>query len=202
MPVPKPVCSKAKDTAPMGGCDVRPDMPEGVCKDMESRGVSKGLLSMATSTTSAPAAAAAIMLAVEIPAVSCECTWIGISGYLARILPTSLYASKALREGQPGPGGSCDIQLSSLRLEQTGHVLDAQDVNTFSDDLIHEVKVIVEGVLSLGLARDVATVANDSFDHTTGLLSSVNAEFHLQKVQHHLSNDRLSVPYILCGSAA
>ena len=45
---------------------------------------------MATSTTSAPAAAAANMLAVEIPAVSWEWTWIGRSGYFLRIAPMRL----------------------------------------------------------------------------------------------------------------
>ena len=96
-----------------------------------------------------------------------------------------------LRESQVGMEGGCDIQPSSLRLKQTGHILDAQDVNTLGNDLLHEVKVIVEGVLSLFLARNVATVAYDSFDHTTSLLGSINAEFHLRKVQRQLGDDKL-----------
>ena len=103
---------------------------------------------------------------------------------------------------QLGMGRSCDLQPSSLRLEQTGHVFDAQNVDTFGDDLIHEVKVIVKCILSLGLACDVATVANNSFDYTTGLLGGINAEFHLRKGLTSLSDDKLGVPYILCSSTA
>lgn len=53
MPVPRPVCSRAAQTAPIEACEVMPDME-----------------SIATSTISAPAAAQAIMLDTLIPAVS------------------------------------------------------------------------------------------------------------------------------------
>mmetsp|Transcript_43518 Transcript_43518/g.70042 ORF Transcript_43518/g.70042 Transcript_43518/m.70042 type:complete len:228 (-) Transcript_43518:1477-2160(-) len=65
--------------APMDGCEVSPAMA-----------------SVHTSTTSAPASAAAIMLATPVPAVSCVWTWMGRSGNLARMAPTNMVAARGL----------------------------------------------------------------------------------------------------------
>ena len=49
------------------------------------------ILSIATSTTSAPAAAHASMLAAAMPAVSWEWTWMGRSGWAFLMAPMRLW---------------------------------------------------------------------------------------------------------------
>jgi hypothetical protein len=71
---------RAAATAPIDGCDVRPDIE-----------------SIATSTMSAPALAAATIVATEAPAVSCEWMWIGMSGSSLRIAPTRSSAACGVR---------------------------------------------------------------------------------------------------------
>mmetsp|Transcript_23155 Transcript_23155/g.78199 ORF Transcript_23155/g.78199 Transcript_23155/m.78199 type:complete len:244 (+) Transcript_23155:1861-2592(+) len=75
-PVSSSVPFTAATIAPKDGCDVSPAME-----------------SIAASTTSAPAAAAASMEATPAPALSCVCTWIGTSGNLWRKAETSKVAA-------------------------------------------------------------------------------------------------------------
>ena len=70
-----------------------------------------------------------------------------------------------------------DSHLGSLGLEQTSHVLETEDVDTLLDELLDEVEVVLESVLGLVGARDIAAVANGGLDDTTGLLCCINAEF-------------------------
>jgi hypothetical protein len=129
-------------------------------------------LSIATSTTSAPAAAQASMEATEIPAVSCEWTWMGTSGNFLRRAPTRLKRRKRRSISFKFPGRQRlkrERELarkreyahgSSLGLEETSHVLDGEDMDTAVDELLGEVEVVLERVLRAGLGLgDVAGVA-------------------------------------------
>mmetsp|Transcript_1370 Transcript_1370/g.4649 ORF Transcript_1370/g.4649 Transcript_1370/m.4649 type:complete len:288 (+) Transcript_1370:889-1752(+) len=78
-PVSSSVPRTASARAPIEGWLVRPEKA-----------------SVATSTTSAPALAAASMDATPVPAVSCVCTWMGRSGCSLRSAPTSSSAALGL----------------------------------------------------------------------------------------------------------
>lgn len=140
------------------------------------------LLSMATSTTSAPAAAQASMLAVAIPAVSCECTWMGRSGWAFLMAPIRLKEDASVSPSRQFIA-EVHIQFGSLGLEETSHVLDTEDVDTLLHELVNEVEVVLESVLGLVGAGNIAAVADDGLDNTTGLLGGVNSEFHLQSYE-------------------
>ena len=70
---------------------------------------------------------------------------------------------------------------SSLGLQQTSHVLDAEHVDALSDELIDEVEVVVEGVLGLLGVRDITAVADDGLADTTGLLRGIDTELQLHR---------------------
>lgn len=55
-----------------------------------------------------------------------------------------------------------DKQLGSLGLEDSSHVLDTQDVNAALDELIDEVKVVLERVLGPSRVRDVTATEKRS----------------------------------------
>lgn len=74
---------------------------------------------------------------------------------------------------------SADEGAGSLGLEQTGHVLDAENVDAFAAELADEVEEVLEGVLGLLLARNIAGVAHDGFNDATGLLRRVDTELHV-----------------------
>ena len=78
-PVSRSVPLKAFSREPMLGWEVMPLM-----------------LSQAQSTTSAPASAAAIMLATPMPGVSWVCTWMGMSGNSLLSAETSIFADAGL----------------------------------------------------------------------------------------------------------
>lgn len=71
---------------------------------------------------------------------------------------------------------------SSVRLEQTGHILDTEDVDALLDELGNEVQVVLEGVFGLLGAGDIPAVAHDGLDDTTCLLSSVDTQLHVLEV--------------------
>jgi hypothetical protein len=79
IPVSSAVPAVVPISAPMLGCDVVPDIG-----------------SIAQSTASAPARAAASIDATPVPAVSCVCTWMGKSGNSRRIAPISSVAAAGL----------------------------------------------------------------------------------------------------------
>lgn len=66
-----------------------------------------------------------------------------------------------------------------MGLQETSHVLDTEDVDAFSDELVDEAQVVVESVLGLLGIRNVSAVADDGFANTTGLLRSVDTKLHL-----------------------
>lgn len=72
-------------------------------------------------------------------------------------------------------------QRRSLRLEQTSHVLDAQDVDTLGDELINKVEVVLERILCALRIGDVTAVAYNSLTDTTRLLGSIDTKFQLSK---------------------
>lgn len=83
---------------------------------------------------------------------------------------------------------SADQELGSLRLEQTGHVLDTKNVDTLADKLVGQVEVVVEGILgSLGVGN-ISRVTNGTLDDTTGLLGGVDTELQIVKVVERVEN--------------
>ncbi len=70
--------------------------------------------------------------------------------------------------------------LGSLGLQQTGHVFDTQNVDSFLDQLIDEVEVVFQGILGLCGTGNISAVANDGFTNTAGLLRSIYAKSHLR----------------------
>ena len=83
------------------------------------------------------------------------------------------------------------LHLGSLGLQKTGHILDTEDMDTFLDELVDEVKVVLKGIFGLLGVGDVTAVADDGFADTTGLLGSVNAEFHLKRELGYIVGDNL-----------
>lgn len=70
------------------------------------------------------------------------------------------------------------------RLEETGHVLDGEDVDALLDELVDEVEVVLERVFGLLGVGQVTRVADGSLDDSAGLLGSVDTELHvLDKVE-------------------
>ena len=75
------------------------------------------------------------------------------------------------------------LQGSCLGLEKACHILDAEDVDSLSDELIDEIEVVFQRVLGLRRVSHIAAVADRSLDDTTGLLGGVNTELQLQNDQ-------------------
>lgn len=69
-----------------------------------------------------------------------------------------------------------------MRLQQASHVLDTEDVDAFSNELVDEAEIVFQSVLGLLGISDVTTVAHDSFANTSSLLGGVNTELHLWKM--------------------
>ena len=70
-----------------------------------------------------------------------------------------------------------------MGLEKTRHILDAEDVDALSNELIDEVKIVLQRVLRLLRVGDIAAVADRSLDDTTCLLGGVNTELQLSNNQ-------------------
>lgn len=87
-------------------------------------------------------------------------------------------------DGKLGVGlsNSTDKQSSSLGLEKTGHILDTKDVDTFLDERIGEVEVVLKGVLGLLGVGNVTRVTDSAFNDTTGLLSGIDTNLQVFKV--------------------
>lgn len=66
-----------------------------------------------------------------------------------------------------------------MGLQQTSHVLDTEDVDALSDELVDEAQVVVQSVLGLLGIRDVSAVADDGFANTSSLLRGVDTKLHL-----------------------
>ena len=71
------------------------------------------------------------------------------------------------------------LQPGSLGLEESSHVLDTEDVDALMYELVDEVKVVLERVLRLLGAGDIAAVADDSLTDTTGLLCGIDTELQV-----------------------
>ena len=93
---------------------------------------------------------------------------------------------------------SRDLHPSCFRLEQPGHILDTENMNTLGDKLVDEVKVVLESVLGLLGVGDITGVADNGFDNTTGLLSSVDTEFHLQRAESMNTSRLIMTTNVLC----
>jgi hypothetical protein len=77
---------------------------------------------------------------------------------------------------------SSDENGRSLRLEKTGHVLDAEHVDALVHELVDKLQVVLEGVLGLVRVRDVAGVADDGLADTARLLRSIDTELQVLDV--------------------
>jgi hypothetical protein len=78
---------------------------------------------------------------------------------------------------------------SSSGLEQTGHVLDTEDVNALLDELVGEVEVILERVLGLLGVGEITRVANGGLDDTSGLLGGIDTKLHVLDVVERAGSD-------------
>ena len=87
-----------------------------------------------------------------------------------------------------------DEHLGSLGLEQTGHILDTEDMDTLFDELVDEVEVVLQGVLCPLWVCDVTGIADCAFDDTTGLLGCIDTEFEVIEIV-----ERAGMPVQLCG---
>lgn len=63
-----------------------------------------------------------------------------------------------------------------MRLQETGHVLYTEDMDTLGHKLVHKVEVVLQGVLCLLWVRNIARVANDGLANTAGLLRSIDTK--------------------------
>lgn len=66
-----------------------------------------------------------------------------------------------------------------LRLEQPGHVLDGQDVDSLCNKLIDKVEVVLQVVLGLLGVGNVSGVTDDGLDDTSSLLGGIDSELHV-----------------------
>ena len=77
---------------------------------------------------------------------------------------------------------------SSLGLQQTGHVLDGQDVDSLSDELVDKVEVVLQRVFGLLGVGDITGVAHNGLDDTSSLLGSIDSKLHVfnvvERVEH------------------
>lgn len=86
------------------------------------------------------------------------------------------------RELGMGLSDSTDKQSSSLGLEETGHVLDTEDVDAFLDERVGEVEVVLKSVLSLLGVGNVTRVTDSTLNNTTGLLGGIDTDLQVLKV--------------------
>lgn len=70
-------------------------------------------------------------------------------------------------------------QFSSLWLQETSHVLHTEDVDAFVDELVDEVKIVLESIFGLLGAGNISAIANDGLNHSTSLLGGIDTELQL-----------------------
>lgn len=83
---------------------------------------------------------------------------------------------------------STDKQSSSLGFEETGHVLDTEDVDAFLDERVGEVEVVLKSVLSLLGVGNVTRVTDSTLNDTTGLLSGIDTDLQVLKIVERVEN--------------
>ncbi|PAV58835.1 hypothetical protein WR25_08843 [Diploscapter pachys] len=115
------------------------------------------MLSTAASTTSAPALAHSTIDATPAPAVSCVCTWMGMSGNFSLSEPISILAAS----GFSTPAMSCN-SYSSFHLCIPPH-LDRENMCPSLDELLCQIEVVLQIVLRSASVRDIACVRNGCF---------------------------------------
>lgn len=72
---------------------------------------------------------------------------------------------------------------SRFRLQDTGHVLDGQDVDSTVDELLGKVEVVLEVVLGVALGvGNISRVANSGLDNSSCLLGCIDTESHVLNV--------------------
>jgi len=71
---------------------------------------------------------------------------------------------------------------SGFRFKQPGHVLDTQDVDPLSNELIRKIEVVLQGIFGPFRVGDVSRVTDCTFDYTACLLRSVDTELEVLKV--------------------
>lgn len=81
-----------------------------------------------------------------------------------------------------GLSNSTDKQSSSLGLEETGHILDTKNVDTFLDERVGELEVVLKGVLGLLGVGNVTRITDSAFNDTTSLLSGIDTNLQVFKV--------------------
>ena len=74
-----------------------------------------------------------------------------------------------------------DQESSSFGLQNTCHILDAQDMGSNLDNLVDEVHVVFKIVLLLGI-QHVTTVADSGLQNASCLLDGLHTNFQLVDV--------------------
>lgn len=78
--------------------------------------------------------------------------------------------------------GRDNSQGGSVGLQETSHILHTKDMDALFHELVNKLEVILQGVLLLVGACNIAAVTNDSLANTTSLLGGIDAESHLATV--------------------
>lgn len=74
-----------------------------------------------------------------------------------------------------------DLQLGSFRFEKSSHIFDTEHVDAFLNQLVHEIHIVLKGILGLLGIGDVTAVAYNRLADTASLLGGIDAEFHLSE---------------------
>lgn len=188
MPVPNLVCSRAMQTAPIDGWEVRPDMPTVVSATAFGQAqeriltVDGNVHHIGTSHSTSDHAGSGNTGSV----VGVNMDW------KVRVLLSDGSNEPEIRMSRCTKLSERELlQGSSLWLQETRHVLDAKNVNALGDELLDEIQVVLESVLGLLRTGNVSTVANNSLADTACLLRSVDTQPHLDIIEEsdkHMSN--------------
>lgn len=80
-----------------------------------------------------------------------------------------------------------DKKGGGVRLEDTGHILDAENVDVELDKLFDKVEVVLEVVLLLGVEH-VTAEADGTLDNTTSLVNGLDTDLELVNVVQSIEN--------------
>ena len=134
IPAPKPDCSRAAQTAPMAGCEVKPDRTAVSSSVTRGRTINGDIDNIGTGLGTGEHTSNGDTGGVVRVDVDGE---VGVGFSDSTNQPVMSANSPVL------PKELADVHPCSLWLEETGHILDTKHMDSFTDKLISQVEIVL-----------------------------------------------------------
>ena len=77
---------------------------------------------------------------------------------------------------------SINKNSGSPGLQQTSHVLDAENMSSRPDEFISQLEIVSQGVLGLARVRDVSSVGDGGLHHASSVTHSLHSKLNVGQV--------------------